>query len=75
MSPSASLGRIELVYYCLHCNNIDKDYHVGMAVTLQQSRLLGERFAGGMTDERILRDATTMRLLGTRRTVCEKNVS
>ena len=46
----------------------------GMAVTLEQSRQLGERFNCGMSPERVYKDANIMRLYGTRILVCEKNV-
>jgi inositol polyphosphate-4-phosphatase len=46
----------------------------GMAVTLEQSRQLGERFYCGNTQSRILRDANLMRIHGTRLLVAEKNI-
>lgn len=45
-----------------------------MAVTLEQARTLGERFGCGLSPERLLRDATLLRLYGTRLQVCEKNI-
>jgi hypothetical protein len=46
----------------------------GMAITLEQSRLLGEVFATGTSDERIIRDADVMRIHGTRIMIAEKNI-
>ena len=46
----------------------------GMAITLEQSRLLGENFDCGQSVERIIRDANTMRQYGTRLMVAEKNI-
>mmetsp|Transcript_9913 Transcript_9913/g.16458 ORF Transcript_9913/g.16458 Transcript_9913/m.16458 type:complete len:1323 (-) Transcript_9913:243-4211(-) len=46
----------------------------GMAITLEQSRLLGEVFGTGTTDERIIRDADVMRIHGTRIMIAEKNI-
>lgn len=46
----------------------------GMAITQEQSRLLGENFDCGQSVERIIRDANTMRLYGTRLMVAEKNI-
>lgn len=46
----------------------------GMAVTLEQSRLLGERYDCGQSIDRILRDANSMRLFGTRIKITEKNI-
>lgn len=46
----------------------------GMAITLEQSRLLGENFDCGQSFERIIRDANTMRQYGTRLMVAEKNI-
>lgn len=46
----------------------------GMAITLEQSRLLGENFDCGQCVERIMRDASTMRQYGTRLMVAEKNI-
>ena len=45
-----------------------------MAITLEQSRLLGEVFATGTSDERIIRDADVMRIHGTRIMIAEKNI-
>ena len=46
----------------------------GMAVTLEQSRQLGERFGIGIGFDRVLKDANIMRQYGTRIKVCEKNI-
>ena len=46
----------------------------GMAITLEQSRLLGEVFGTGTTDARIIRDANVMRIHGTRIMIAEKNI-
>jgi hypothetical protein len=46
----------------------------GMAITLEQSRLLGENFDCGQSFERIIRDANMMRQYGTRLMVAEKNI-
>jgi hypothetical protein len=46
----------------------------GMAITLEQSRLLGENFDCGQSSERIIRDANMMRQYGTRLMVAEKNI-
>ncbi len=46
----------------------------GMAVTLEQSRQLGERFGTGTDINRILRDTNLMRVYGTRLAVAEKNI-
>ena len=46
----------------------------GMAVTLEQSRQLGERFDCGQNIERVLRDADVMRVHGTRIMIAEKNI-
>jgi hypothetical protein len=46
----------------------------GMAITQEQSRLLGENFDCGQSVERIIRDANTMRQYGTRLMVAEKNI-
>ena len=46
----------------------------GMAVTLEQSRVLGERFSCGNSQERLLRDAMVMREHGCRILVAEKNI-
>ena len=46
----------------------------GMAITLEQSRQLGERFQCGNSQGRLLRDAYTMRLHGVRLSVAEKNI-
>jgi hypothetical protein len=46
----------------------------GMAVTLEQARQLGERFACGMSSTRLLKDANLMRIHGTRLMVAEKNI-
>lgn len=46
----------------------------GMAITLEQSRLLGEVFGTGTTDNRIIRDANVMRIHGTRIMIAEKNI-
>jgi hypothetical protein len=45
-----------------------------MAVTLEQSRQLGERFGIGIGFDRVLKDANIMRQYGTRIKVCEKNI-
>ena len=46
----------------------------GMAVTLEQARQLGERFACGMSATRMLKDANLMRVHGCRLMVAEKNI-
>ena len=46
----------------------------GMAVTLEQSRILGERFSCGNSHARILRDANVMREHGCRVLIAEKNI-
>ena len=46
----------------------------GMAVTLHQARLLGDRHGCGAAPERLGRDASAMRLHGTRLLICDKNV-
>eukprot|EP00602_Paraphysomonas_sp_CaronLab_P006429 CAMPEP_0185030682 /NCGR_PEP_ID=MMETSP1103-20130426/17681_1 /TAXON_ID=36769 /ORGANISM="Paraphysomonas bandaiensis, Strain Caron Lab Isolate" /LENGTH=1178 /DNA_ID=CAMNT_0027565895 /DNA_START=347 /DNA_END=3883 /DNA_ORIENTATION=- len=46
----------------------------GMAVTLEQSRLLGENFDCGQSAERIIKDASIMRQYGTRLMVAAKNI-
>lgn len=46
----------------------------GMAVTLEQSRQLGERFGSGITPARVLRDTNLMRVHGTRLMVADKNI-
>lgn len=46
----------------------------GMALTLEQSRQLGERFHCGLTQSRLLRDANIMRVHGVRLLVAEKNI-
>mgnify|MGYP003386220541 CR=1 FL=1 len=46
----------------------------GMAVTLEQSRVLGERFSCGNSAERVLRDANIMREYGCRILIAEKNI-
>ena len=46
----------------------------GMAVTLEQARILGERFSCGNTHARLQRDANIMREYGCRVLVAEKNI-
>jgi hypothetical protein len=46
----------------------------GMAVSLDQSRQLGERFGCGESLDRTIRDVQLMRLHGTRIGICEKNI-
>ena len=46
----------------------------GMALTLEQSRQLGERFNCGTSQGRLLKDAYIMRLHGVRLLVAEKNI-
>jgi hypothetical protein len=46
----------------------------GMAVTLEQSRVLGERFGCGNSFNRIIKDATCMREYGCRLLIAEKNI-
>jgi hypothetical protein len=46
----------------------------GMAVTYEQSRVLGERFNCGTGLKRAIRDANVMRMHGVRLSVCEKNI-
>ena len=46
----------------------------GMAITLEQSRLLGEACGLDNSDDRILRDANVMRQHGTRIMIAEKNI-
>ena len=46
----------------------------GMAITLEQSRQLGDRFRLGDGDARLLRDANLFRVHGTRLGVAEKNI-
>jgi len=46
----------------------------GMAVTLEASRQIGERFGCGNTSHRILKDANLLRVHGTRLLVAEKNI-
>lgn len=46
----------------------------GMAVTLEQSRQLGERYHCGLSTARILKDANLMRVHGCRLAVAEKNI-
>ncbi len=46
----------------------------GMAVTLHQARLLGDRHGCGAAPERLVRDANGIRLHGTRLLICDKNV-
>eukprot|EP01038_Epipyxis_sp_PR26KG_P010041 gene10041-13499_t len=46
----------------------------GMAITLEQSRQLGERYGCGMNDDRVLRDANLFRLYGCRLLIAEKNI-
>lgn len=52
---------------------VGKD-RTGMAVTLEQSRQLQDRFHIGPSQERLLRDANLLRLYGTRLAVAEKNI-
>jgi hypothetical protein len=47
----------------------------GMALTLEQSRQLGERFHCGSSQGRLLKDANIMRVHGVRLLVAEKNIS
>jgi inositol polyphosphate-4-phosphatase len=46
----------------------------GMAVTLEQSRQLGERYGIGTEMARVLKDTNFMRVYGTRLAVAEKNI-
>ena len=46
----------------------------GMAVTLEQSRFIGNRYNCGTSDELLFKHASTMRLHGTRLDLCEKNI-
>jgi hypothetical protein len=46
----------------------------GMAVSLDQSRQLGERFGCGESLHRTIRDVQLMRLYGTRLGICDKNI-
>lgn len=46
----------------------------GMAITLEQSRILGDRFGCGTSQERVLADANNMRVYGTRIMIAEKNI-
>lgn len=46
----------------------------GMAVTLEQSRQLGERFCCGLSTARLMKDANLFRLHGTRLLIAEKNI-
>ena len=46
----------------------------GMAVTLEQTRFLGNGYKCGTSDEQLYTHASTMRLHGTRLKVCEKNI-
>ena len=46
----------------------------GMALTLEQSRQLGERYGCGMGQARILKDANLMRVHGCRLLIAEKNI-
>lgn len=46
----------------------------GMAVTLEQSRQLGEQFGCGLSYERLIRDANLLRVHGTRLAICMKNI-
>jgi len=46
----------------------------GMVITLEQSRILGERFGCGDSTERVIKDADLMRLHGPRLQVCTKNI-
>jgi hypothetical protein len=46
----------------------------GMVITLEQSRILGERFECGDDLERLIRDAELMRQYGPRLQICEKNI-
>ena len=46
----------------------------GMVVTLEQSRVFGERFGCGEDTERIINDARVMRVKGVRLQVCKKNI-
>lgn len=46
----------------------------GMAITLEQSRQLGERYGCGISQSRVLRDANLMRLHGVRILIAEKNI-
>lgn len=46
----------------------------GMAVTLEQSRQLGERFGTGTELGRVLHDTNLMRVYGSRLAVAEKNI-
>ena len=45
-----------------------------MAITLEQSRQLGERYGCGISQARVLRDANLMRLHGVRILIAEKNI-
>jgi len=46
----------------------------GMVITLEQSRIIGERFGCGDSTERVIKDADLMRLHGPRLQVCTKNI-
>jgi hypothetical protein len=46
----------------------------GMVMSLEQSRILGERFDCGDSEKRIIKDAELMRLHGPRLQVCTKNI-
>ena len=46
----------------------------GMVITLEQSRIFGERFDCGDDQERMVHDAHTMRLHGPRLDICRKNI-
>jgi hypothetical protein len=46
----------------------------GMVITLEQSRIFGERFDCGDDQDRMVHDAHTMRLHGPRLDICRKNI-
>jgi inositol polyphosphate-4-phosphatase len=46
----------------------------GMVMSLEQSRILGERFNCGDSEKRVIKDAELMRLHGPRLQVCTKNI-
>jgi len=81
---SAATKNVELIQeaerVCLSLNGLRVTFcksgkdRTGMGVTLEQSRILGEKFRCGNSQSRIIRDAQTMREYGCRVMIADKNI-
>lgn len=81
---SATTKNVELIQeaerVCLSLNGLRVTFcksgkdRTGMGVTLEQSRILGEKFQCGNSQARIIRDAQTMREYGCRVMIADKNI-